>query len=229
MATTPAPVQGRPSAAPAMVDPSPMQWGSGDGFTTGVPWIEMGRNATTANVALEDPDVDSLLNWYRRLIALRHANGAIRSGLLDVVAGSNPDVVAWVRRPAAAGGSASSVLVVCNVSDRRQVLSLGAELQRMGQRTGGSSAGRMLHTLASSSEQAGVLDGKGAERGLVSVNNLELPPYGVYVGELPRQAGLESAPSPLRHRRSSGGVRAASSASRGAAASSAARSARTSP
>ena len=53
-----------------------MQWG-GDadftsGFTSGAPWMDMGRNAATANVALEDADATSLLNWYRRLSALHH-------------------------------------------------------------------------------------------------------------------------------------------------------------
>ena len=185
MATTP---------ATGEVDPTPMQWGGEDGFTSGVPWIDMGRNSATENVALEDADAYSLLNWYRRLSALRHANAALRSGSLDLLDATNPDVVAWLRRPLAAGTSTPPVLVVCNLTNHPEVLSFGADLRRIGVQTGSA----MMHTLAASS----ITVSSDAALGSVSVNQIELPPYGVYIGELTPQPGLENTPSPL-HRRSS--------------------------
>ncbi len=170
---------------------APMQWGGDSGFTAGVPWIEAGPNAATANVALEDADADSLLNWYRRLSALRHASAALRSGTLDVVAATDPDVVAWVRRPQA-GSSDAAVLVVCNLADHPQVASLGTDLRRLNVPAGSV----MLHTLATSA-MAVATD---APLGTMSVNHIELAPFGVYIGELPPQAGLENTPSPLRRR-----------------------------
>jgi alpha-glucosidase len=154
--------------------------------------VLMQWDAPQASVAVEDTDADSLLNWYRRLSALRHANAALRTGSLDLLDATNSDVAAWVRRPQGAGTSTSSVLVVCNLSNRPQVMSLGTDLRRLGVETGSA----MMHTLASST----LTVSDGAALGSVSVNHIELPPYGVYIGELTPQPGLESTPSPLRHR-----------------------------
>ncbi len=172
-------------------DPAPMQWGGESGFTSGVPWIDPGPNAANANVTLEDADADSLLNWYRRLSALRHANPALRSGSLDVVAATDPDVVAWVRRPQP-GSTDAAVLVVCNLADHPQVASLGTDLRRLNIVTGTA----LMHTLATSA----LAISPDAPLGSMSVNHIELAPYGVYIGELTPQAGLENTPSPLRRR-----------------------------
>jgi hypothetical protein len=182
-------------------DPTPMQWGGENGFTSGVPWIEMGRNAAGANVALEEEDADSLLNWYRRLSALRHANPALRSGTMDLIAAANPDIVAWVRAVPAAISTTVPVLVVCNMTNRPLLVSLAPDVQRIGLATGSG----MMHTLASSTLSAAAKD---PVAGPVSLRSISLPPYGVYIGELPRQPGLESAPSPLRSRYAKPGSRA---------------------
>ncbi|HSN95156.1 MAG TPA: alpha-amylase family glycosyl hydrolase [Anaerolineaceae bacterium] len=53
---------------------TPMQW-TGDkltGFTTGSPWKEINADAPERNVALQSTDPDSLLSWYRELIAIRN-------------------------------------------------------------------------------------------------------------------------------------------------------------
>jgi len=195
MATTPAPSP--LGIAPVAVDPTPMQWGTDAGFTSGVPWVDMGRNAETANVSLEDSDSNSLLNWYRKLSALRHANDALRSGTMQLIAETNPDIVAWVRTPPA--GGAAPVLVLCNLTDRKLLVSVSGDLRHANIQI---SSG-MMHTLLSSalmtSSAALGPTAKEPVTGPVSVNGIALPPFGVYIGELPHQAGLESAPSPLRH------------------------------
>jgi hypothetical protein len=180
----------------ATVDPTPMQWGGEPGFTTGVPWIDMGRNAATADVALEDADAGSLLNWYRRLSALRHSSEAIRTGTLDLLADTNPDVVAWVRRPVQPGSLVASVVVVANLSGRTQQVSLGSDLRR----TGAASSDATLHTLAASWLITRVA--QEAVSGFVSANSITLPPYGIYLGELPHEArSAEPKPHTRRHRR----------------------------
>ena len=184
-------------------EPTPMQWGEAgadkEAFTKGVPWIDMGPNAATANVAFEDADANSLLNWYRKLSALRHANPALRSGTMDVIAQSNPDIVAWVRTVPAAISTTVPVLVVCNVTNRQLLVSVRADVQELGYETGSG----MMHTLASTALSASTAalgpTATDPVTGPVSMSSIALPPYGIYIGELPHQPGLESAPSPLRH------------------------------
>lgn len=65
-----------------------MQW-NGDryaGFSDAEPWLPVGDDRAVANVAAQRDDADSLLNFYRRLIALRReqpvlVNGCYRNAL----------------------------------------------------------------------------------------------------------------------------------------------------
>ncbi len=178
-----------PDAAAKAPIPAPMQWGGEPGFTTGVPWMEMGRNASSANVALEDADAGSLLNWYRKLSALHHENVALHSGWMTTIADGNPDIVAWIRQTPASATSSAPVLVVCNLTARSLLVSVAADVRRLGIVTGTG----MMRTLAATRPESGP----------VSMNRIALPPFAVYIGELPRQPGLESAPSTWKKSRGS--------------------------
>jgi alpha-glucosidase len=169
--------------------PSPMQWGASKempaGFTTGVPWIEMGPNAATANVAYEDADKESLLNWYRTLRELRHTHEALQGGAVTVVQTGYPDVVAWVRRGVSARDQ--PVLVVCNLSARPVVISLDEPLRQVGVQ-----ANSGVNPLATSFVPKQIS---------YTATGISLPAYGVYLGEV-LHPGLEDAPAPtVRHRR----------------------------
>jgi alpha-glucosidase len=61
---------------------TPMQWdGSpGAGFTSGDPWLPIGRDAATVNVAAQRDDPASMLALYRRLIRYRKGSAALRAG-----------------------------------------------------------------------------------------------------------------------------------------------------
>lgn len=52
---------------------TPMQWTCGEnaGFTAGTPWLRVNPNYTAINVEKESGDPDSVLNFYKKLIALR--------------------------------------------------------------------------------------------------------------------------------------------------------------
>jgi alpha-glucosidase len=54
---------------------TPMAWDCSGmaGFTLGLPWLPLGTNHEVVNVEVEEPDGASMLNLYRRLIALRRA------------------------------------------------------------------------------------------------------------------------------------------------------------
>lgn len=52
---------------------TPVQWSceANAGFTTGTPWLKVNENYQEINVAAQETDENSVLNYYRKLIALR--------------------------------------------------------------------------------------------------------------------------------------------------------------
>jgi alpha-amylase len=91
---------------------TPMQWSpqARVGFTTGTPWEAPQPDSLTANVAVEDTDVGSLLTLYRRLIHLRKANAALATGTLVPLTTSGQHIAAFLRR-----AENGAVLVVVNL------------------------------------------------------------------------------------------------------------------
>jgi glycosidase len=156
-----------PGGAPPPVDPDSLP-----GFTTAAALPAAATpalDAKTINVAREDPDPNSLLNLYRRLIQLHHDNPTLRSGaelLLDYDA---LGAVVWVRQPARGSTSTTAVVAVCNLSGAPLHLSLNQELTKQHIHTG--SLRNLLSTVAS-------------QDSVQSTDNLTLPPYGVFLGEL---------------------------------------------
>jgi oligo-1,6-glucosidase len=55
---------------------TPVQWDNSEhgGFTTGTPWLQVNPNYTEVNVAAQQDDPDSELNYFREMAALRKAN-----------------------------------------------------------------------------------------------------------------------------------------------------------
>ncbi len=164
-------------------DPTPMQWGSQEGFSTVAPWIPAGKNSDKACASVEDADPDSLLNWYRKLTQLHHEQSAVRTGTLELLPVANPALVAWVRRPRM--GNAPVVLVVVNLSQYAVVTAVSSMLSERQAR---------LSLLAKSAPDA--LSGPTAPATLSDALSLE--PYGVYVGQIRNGPGLESVVLPAR-------------------------------
>ncbi len=78
---------------------TPMQW-SGEtnaGFTHGTPWISIPENYHTINVAAEMKDEDSILYYYRKLIALRKAEPAVAEGNIEFLEETDPQILAYRR------------------------------------------------------------------------------------------------------------------------------------
>jgi oligo-1,6-glucosidase len=61
---------------------TPMQWsaGKGAGFTTGTPWLGINANYTRINVEAQQGDSDSVLSYYKRMIALRAGSDTLKYG-----------------------------------------------------------------------------------------------------------------------------------------------------
>ena len=71
---------------------TPMPWDDGDfaGFSSAEPWLPLNADWRTRNVAAQAAEPGSMLNLYKRLLALRRAEPALQLGdvrLLDLPAG----------------------------------------------------------------------------------------------------------------------------------------------
>jgi glycosidase len=94
---------------------TPMQW-TGEpkaGFTAGVPWRLINNDYKIRNVAAQTGDPDSLLEHYRRLIALRNEHPALSRGATYLVKSDAKRLVSYLRV-----SDDETVLVIINVDDR---------------------------------------------------------------------------------------------------------------
>ena len=96
---------------------SPMQWDDGPnaGFTTGRPWFFVNGNYREVNVRTEDADPDSLLNFYRRLIAFRRATPVVLRGDYRELFPRDRHFYVYERRY-----FDQRLLVICSFSDELQ-------------------------------------------------------------------------------------------------------------
>lgn len=78
---------------------TPFQWDGSPqaGFTTGTPWIGVNPNYRTINLAAQDKDPGSVLNYFRKLVRLRKANKVLIYGKYALLDKSNPSVYAYTR------------------------------------------------------------------------------------------------------------------------------------
>lgn len=103
----------------------PMPW-TGEppsaGFSTAEPWLPVAPDYRTVNAAAQVADPDSMLNVYRRLIALRRARPALRDGGRYRSVDAGPGVFAYWRE--ADAGDRFCVLI--NFTDQPQTVAAGA-------------------------------------------------------------------------------------------------------
>ena len=146
---------------------TPMQWTPGPqaGFSSNPhPWLRVASDYKMVNVKTESADRNSLLNWYKRLIALRRSNPALRDGGMVMLNKENKDVLAYART---APQGSSPVVVAVNMSARPQTITLDLAGTGIPELT--------VHTLAAS------------EPSLQSVSTLvsvTLPPFASWVASL---------------------------------------------
>lgn len=78
---------------------TPMQWNAKEnaGFTTGKPWIEVNPNYKTINVEAEEKNENSVLNFFKKLIALRHEHPALVYGNFTLYNEKFSDVLTYFR------------------------------------------------------------------------------------------------------------------------------------
>lgn len=93
---------------------TPMQWDStkNAGFTKAKPWLSMNDNYTKVNVASEEKDCSSVLNWYRTLMKFRKDIPALDGGDFKALIPENEKIIAFTRY-----ASNSSVTILVNMSE----------------------------------------------------------------------------------------------------------------
>ncbi len=93
---------------------TPMQWDASDnaGFTTGTPWLPVHPDYAQVNVAAEEADPDSVLNWYRTLAALRASRDELVAGSYEELLADSEQVYAYRRQ-----GEDSVAVMLANLSD----------------------------------------------------------------------------------------------------------------
>mgnify|MGYP001161528933 CR=1 FL=1 len=93
---------------------TPMPWtrAPGHGFSTGKPWLAFAPEAEITNVEAEDADSESMLTFYRALLAFRRGHAVWGTGATRPVALDNPRLVAFTREDAR-----EAYLVVVSLSE----------------------------------------------------------------------------------------------------------------
>jgi len=78
---------------------TPFQWDNtkNAGFTTGTPWLKVNPNCKTINVAAEEKNPNSVLNYFKKVVKLRKKNITLVYGRYTLLDKDNPNVYAYTR------------------------------------------------------------------------------------------------------------------------------------
>lgn len=108
----------------------PMAWTPAEpafGFTSGTPWLPASADAAMRNVERQSADPESVLSWYRRLLALRRATPALHRGDQQPHEPGDAEVFSYVRgvgvgedagEDAGERGDSGRAFVALNFADR---------------------------------------------------------------------------------------------------------------
>lgn len=104
---------------------SPMQWTDAPfaGFSTSKPWLKVHPNYVHRNVAAQQAEPNSLLNFTKRLIALRRAHAALRRGSFRACFRADTGVLAYERKLDDLLGKSQRILVYINLTGSTRLVS----------------------------------------------------------------------------------------------------------
>ena len=76
-----------------------MQWDAkkNAGFSSETPWLPVHENHTTVNVANQQNDHNSVLNHFRKMVALRKQNLLLVYGNYEIIQEEHPTIYAYSR------------------------------------------------------------------------------------------------------------------------------------
>jgi alpha-glucosidase len=105
---------------------TPMQWNDSPnaGFSKATPWLPVPTSYKTHNVESEKKDPNSVLEFYKHLLALRHSEPALLDGDYIPLNDDNPNVLSYLR-----SYNHNAILVVLNMSATQQKVSFDFSAQ----------------------------------------------------------------------------------------------------
>ena len=141
---------------------TPMQWNDADnaGFSTAKPWLPVPASYKTHNVATEQKDPDSILNFYRNVLKLRHDDAAMLDGKYVPLNENDNNVLSYLRLD-----GDRAILVALNMTGEAQKPAFDLSAQGFG-----NAQPKVLLTTMK------------ADPGTLKSLNLE--PFGVYIAEI---------------------------------------------
>ncbi len=143
---------------------TPMQWNAtaNAGFSKVKPWLPVPESSKSHNVATELNDNESVLNFYKKVLALRHENTALLDGDYVALNESDPNVLSYLRRY-----KNEAVLVVLNMSGTEQKVSFDLAAQGFS----AANASTLLTTLSSHPQSQ-------------ALSSVAMEPFSVYIGKI---------------------------------------------
>jgi alpha-glucosidase len=141
---------------------TPMQWNDGEnaGFSTVAPWLPVDSRYKSYNVETEKTDTNSILNYYRQLLSLRHTNKALLEGKYIALNEDDPNMLSYAR-----SYKGQNVLVVLNMSGEARKVNLNFASKGVNAKS--------LKTLLSSFAAASQVD----------ASEISVEPFGAWIGQ----------------------------------------------
>ena len=142
---------------------TPMQWDASTnaGFSQATPWLPVPPSYKTHNVADESKQTDSVFEFYKQVLKLRHTNPALLDGNYVALNEDDPNVLSYLRKY-----KNHVVLVALNFSSAPQKVAFNLKAQGIS-----SATSKTLLSTGSKSADA-------------NLGELALEPFGVYIGQL---------------------------------------------
>jgi oligo-1,6-glucosidase len=104
---------------------TPFQWDDSEnaGFTNGQPWLKVNPNYKTVNVVIQEEDINSPLNYFRKMIALRKTSPELIYGAYALLDQNDENIYSYTRSL-----GDKKVLIVLNFSAKNQAYPVPASL-----------------------------------------------------------------------------------------------------
>jgi alpha-glucosidase len=143
---------------------TPMQWtaDANAGFSEVKPWLPVAASYKQYNVAVEEKDPSSILNYYKQLIKVRRENHALLHGEYVALNETDSNVLSYLRK-----SKNGSVIVALNMSGKPVKVRFDLKARGL--------SGRHTKVLLGNYPNVGES---------VDLTNVTLPPYGALVGEV---------------------------------------------
>ena len=106
---------------------TPFQWNdeTNAGFTTGKPWLKINQNYKYINVAAQEKDSKSTLNYFKKLVKLRKNNPVLVYGSFNLIDKENPNVFAYTREL-----KGKKMLIILNFSNINASLKTDIDIKK---------------------------------------------------------------------------------------------------